>query len=268
MSGWLANLLNSTDWRRTLEETLAIGGIALAYIHANRLKKQVKGVQEIRGGLEEIRESLPTQPLGEFPLYLRDIVRLVQQAKQKITIFCDVPAYGVFSDPDEFLKYTFALEERASHDVQLTIACLKTDLRVRKTDQEFTKPNWEEWKKDERNLEHIKRLLNHHGLKTQPSDVTRGELVKLLCAVDNDTLEHTFAAATQVLLPVSIPLYFWLVDDTFAVFAIPSYHDRAIEHGFYTQDPWLIQGLRDIHDRYFDECCGSSVTEAEMAVTT
>lgn len=47
-----------------------------------------------------------------------------------------------------------------------------------------------------------------------------------------------------------MPLFFWLVDDSVAIFAILSLSKRAIEHGFRTIDEKLITALLEMRDRY------------------
>jgi hypothetical protein len=273
MTPFLDGLLGS-DVRRTAEELLAIGAIALAWVHALHLRKQVNRVNtirddlnELRSTLTEVRNALPTKNLGEFPRYLSDIVDLIRQAKRSVTIFCDFPAYGTFSDPENFLKYRHAIEDRASHGVAISIACLATNLRVRKTKEELAKENWERWRVDEHSLPKIEKLLTRHARSSKPEHVTVDEIVQLLGLEDKAALDHTFASSDRVLLHEAIPLYFWLVDDMYAVFSIPSYHGRATEHGFYTQDPRLVQGLRDIHDRYFNRS-HNGATVGELSSST
>ena len=253
--------------RRLLEEVIGVAGIGLAWLHALHLRKQVNRVEQVRNDLtflrqdlyllrstmQEVRDSLPTKNLGEFPLYLDEIVELIRNAKRSITIFCDFPAYGCFSDPDNFLHYKHALEERANEEVTISIACLADGLREEKTREELSKDNWNSRKQDENTLNRIERLLIRHGRSHQPQDVTLDEMVQLLSLDDQAVLDHTFASAEKRPLNDRIPLYFWLVDDICAVFSIPSYHGRAVELGFFTQDPRLVQGLRVIHDRYFEE---------------
>jgi len=253
---WLKHVFLS-DWRNTLEEALALAAIIWAYIHARHLKEHTGHLREQLDRLEEVRQSLPTQHLSKFPDYLDDIVRHIESARKEVIIFCDYPAYGVFSNAEAFLKYTHVLEDRASRNVRITLACLDEPLRHVKTEEEFSKSEeWAKWLADPINVDRAHHLLLRYRSQTDPGAVTRDEIVDLLGREDKRVLADTFATAELSLLGTAVPLYFWLIDGSYAIFAIPSYHERALEHGFYTQEPRLIEGLLDIRDRYLATATG------------
>jgi hypothetical protein len=252
-----------SDWRNTLEEALAIAAITWAYIHARHLKQHTNHLKEQLDRLEEVRQSLPTQHLSKFPDYIEDIVRHIKNARKEVVIVCDYPAYGVFSNANEFLAYTHAIEDRASRGVRISLTCLDEPQRHIKTEEEFAKSEeWNKWLAEPTNVERAHHLLSRYRSHTVPASVTRDEIVELLGHEDKRVLADTFATAEVSLLGAGVPLYFWLIDGSYAVFAIPSYHERALEHGFYTQEPRLIEGLLDIRDRYL--ASATSHTDAAL----
>jgi len=246
----VVELLRSTDWRRTGEELAAALAILLAFVHARHLRQQIDR-------LEEVRRALPTQHLGKFPDYMQRIVDVVRQARKSVIILCDFPAYGALSNPEAFREYRHALEERSDGGVTIEVACLNDDLRAAATDAEFPKTEqWPEWRQKETNLDHLQKLLARHGKRAKAETVTREQVIELLCAEDKRTLDETFGGAHRCQVKNAVPLYLWLVDGSQAVFAIPSFNHRSVEHGFYTMDPRLIEGLLDIRARYLaDATC-------------
>lgn len=249
----------SSDWRNTIEEILALAAIILALVHARHLRKQLDR-------LEEVRRALPTQYLGKFPEFIDDIVKLVKSAKYEIMIFCDFPGYGVFSNFDAFLIYTHILEQQGNKDVQIRLACLDTPLRRAKAKDQFAKGReWSKWLKDEEHLERVTKLLKRYHSNTDPTAVTREEIIELLGKEDERVLADTFSAAAEVsLVTVGMPLYFWLVDGSRAIFVIPGFRKKAVEHGYSTQDPHLIEGLLEIRERYLE----SAIPAADIAVAS
>jgi hypothetical protein len=238
----ISNALHS-DWRRATEELAAVVAIVLAYAHAYHLRRQVRH-------LDEIRTWLPTQPIGVFPSYLHNIADLVKRARESIVIMCDYPAYGVFSDPDAYFNYSRELADKLHMRKLVSLTCLDDAWRTTGTRAEFSKhlPGWNRWRRKE--VRNIRELLHRHNCdEARAATVTIDEIVELLRVDDARMLENTFLTADVKTVSDTLPLYFWLIDGKEAIFAIPSFSDRAIERGFFTHDPDLIAGLLDIHSR-------------------
>lgn len=53
--------------------------------------------EELAKTFIEIRNSLPTRYIGDFPSFLEGVVKLIGSAKQEIFIVCDVLYFGYFS---------------------------------------------------------------------------------------------------------------------------------------------------------------------------
>ena len=47
-----------------------------------------------------------------------------------------------------------------------------------------------------------------------------------------------------------LPVFYWIIDDTKAVFSIPSFTGFNIEQGFLTSDANLIKALKDTNITY------------------
>jgi hypothetical protein len=264
-----------------VEQILAVIAIILAIRHRLELKRQLTTLDQQRRAAEdaqkslatqlleltsieesmkqqaaymdELRTTLPTKHLGVFPDYLRHIVKLLDESTRSILICCDFPAYGSFSNYPEFFRYQQVLEEKIQQEVPLKIACLTETLRKQAADEEFSKPpeKWEVWR--EANAVKLKAFLKRNSPRTMLTSLSKEGFLGLLDDEDKRVLASTFKPVDVIETCSNSPLYLWLIDDNRAIFSIPSHRLRAVEHGFYTQDPDLIEGLRDIADRYMSE---------------
>jgi hypothetical protein len=206
--------------------------------------------------LEEILNTQTTHHIGQFPEYIATIADFIESATMRVEVLCDIPGYGSFSAPHDYLRYRQAIEKKIDEHVPVKMTCLQPQLRVDLIHEQFSKngPESDEWKKEHREgLEMLLRLQLKGGGITVES-ITVLQLVSLL--IENlRMLDGAFTGVEFSLTGEYIPLYFWLVDGTDptkakAVFAIPSFSERGTEHGFSTLDPHLIAAFRDLRARY------------------
>ena len=248
------------EWARPIEEGAAVIGILLAYVHAYHLRRQVKSVSELA-------RWLPTHPIGLFPTYLRDIVTLLNNARESITIVCDYPAYGVFSDPRTYFRYCQTLETRIHEHVKVRVTCLDNEHRDARTTAEFARydKTWDQWRRA--HLTNIRELLLTHGGHDEPANtVTRDEIVKLVTDDDYKVLTGALQNAQRVdVVAEDMCVYFWLVDNREAIFSIPSFAEAGDERGFYTRDADLIAGLREIRRRLLARHVSEETDSASVA---
>jgi hypothetical protein len=243
-----------------LELLLAIVALYLAFKHERNLAREVDSVQELKdalakqiGHIDEIRNSLPTKREGMFPDYLPKITSMLAESKHTIVICCDYPAYGSFSAPDIFFEYEQTLaRELNDPKKKVKVAFLNEKVRHKRVDDDFLRRNpaeWAAWKKKE--SDKLATYLVHTDRKVDVETLSSPDFVTMINEEDQRLLEHWFKLADEMqFLDKMCPIYFWLVDDEQAVFAIPDLRARAVEHGFYTCDPHLIAGLRAIGARY------------------
>lgn len=239
--------LPGVDISRVLADVLAILAIVLAVLHARGLRRQIATVNQLASITERIHEALPTKLEGKFPGFLPKIVDLVRSANDSITIFCDFPAYGSFSDPDAFHQYHRAIEDkiRKLKKGNVTIACLSLEARADETrHQELRAANaWDTYKAKRR--ETFKRYLEFHSHKFDADTLSNEDFTRLVIEEDNQILQFSFRGASVVDLSQRPTVYFWLIDDVSMIFVIPS-ATRLDEYGFYTQDAHLIASLKEI----------------------
>jgi len=207
-------------------------------------------VVEIRRALANLRavqSSISTQYLGKFPRFLKDIVDLVNGARDSLVIFCDYPGYGEFSDPAKALEYQQAIERQKRANVNIDFTCLDAATRKKNISDQFAGQEWVDWAKDEEKSEKVSRFLRNMG-HANPHNATITEVIDYLHALDERLLSEPYLqGAGQIVL--HMPIYFWIADARKAIFTIPTV-DRSFEHGFFTSDDALIKALLEMYLRY------------------
>jgi hypothetical protein len=82
--------------------------------------------------LKGLEHQLSTRRLDEAPYFMTDIVNLLDGTKSddgEVLIFCDFPAYGAISNPDDYQGYLAAVCERSA-DVGVRMLCLDEATRL------------------------------------------------------------------------------------------------------------------------------------------
>lgn len=241
---------------------LAVGTLALGVgiFHVRELRTRTKELrtlsEQIRGGTddlrtlsEQIRGSLTTRHLGRFPEYIMEISDLVERTIKELVILCDFPAYGCFSAPEPFLEYLQALERKAAAGVSIRITCLTEESRVVLSRRQFVNEmnSWEEWLNESRGK--VAAFLGSLHPPQKVESLTLDRFLNLLESKDREVLSRC-DRADIALVRSEIPVFFWIADQSHAVFSIPSFKGRASEDGFHTYDSRLVNAFLEIEARY------------------
>jgi len=233
------------EWRPadTLGMLLAIGALSLGAYHEKQLRAAL-------AELAQVQHALSTRYLGKFPHFIRTIVDEIARAEESVIIFCDVPAYGYFSDPRTALEYRQVLERKAMEGAKVELTCLDAATRREYESEQFAEATWARWQADHRKKERLEDFFARHTQLT-PAEQNREAFISILDKVHADFLLDVFhRSAHEVAL--DIPVYFWIVDGRIAIFAISALSDKEgwEEYGFMTSDHALIQAFQEMRDRY------------------
>jgi hypothetical protein len=228
------------------------GQAAILQAQAQVSESHKKELESHKNTLDLILRGLSTHHIGQFPEYIMPIANLVEEAKGEIVILCDFPAYGSFSAPHDFLRYRQALERKMDEGKDVRITCLDAEARVQLSHEQFSvePKTWDKWKKRQANHERLLAFLSSTENNTNIAELTVNRFAMLLEEQDARLLKQNLLVANVKEISGHIPLYFWLIDGEKAIFSIPSFSEKASEHGFYTIDPHLITGLQDLEARY------------------
>lgn len=239
---------------------LALAAVVLAIQHSNELNT-------VADKLQGIAQSIPTRGIGVFPSYMTEVAKLVDRADESITILCDTPAHGAFSNTGAFEEYWSTLHEKMVDKLQ--VECTFFDAagreqlhRAQITDDEV---DWGAWQdRNRRNSEAFDRLARYHGLTPPSNGVlpidtwagTPDDYVQSMMAINKHTLSIFRNHLTPELLKFDEPLhegptvYFWLRDrDQEAVFVIVPVRGIGVRDlaGFHTEEPELIRALGTVY---------------------
>jgi hypothetical protein len=228
-----------------------------------QLDSQAAKLDSQAAKLEETQRLLSTRFIGEFPKFLPQITELISRASERITIFCDFPGYGHYSDYKDWLEYRHAIE-RQSENIPISLTCFTEKRRLHCHGEQFSEEErtWEEWKKGEAVRDQLKHFLQVHQKDANVDALTQDTFANLLEETDKEMLRGAFIRAVVNEIDTYIPLYFWLIDEKEgqgeAIFTIPSFSNKHLEYGFYTSVPKLTSAFAEMRDRYHREATQNS----------
>jgi len=201
--------------------------------------------------IRTVARSLSTRYIGQLPDYFPEIVALLKRARHDIVIFCDFPAYGSFTEHDSWFDYRQILERKIQEGRRVVLTCLDEDCRNKYVKQQLFKEGqgWDEWKQSSGINKQLQHYLKKHPEAPNIDELKEGDLLKLFADEERQMLQELSGAEIQQ-ISTYMPLYFWLVDGSSAIFVVPSYSERAIDYGFFTTDQKLILAFEGMRDRY------------------
>jgi hypothetical protein len=180
--------------------------------------------------LIDLQHQMSTRRLDEAPHFMDDIVDLLGKPGGEILIFCDFPAYGAISNPDEYKSYLRKVCER-SEDETVKMISLDDEPRQKLAAESY------------RDAPTAKRKA---GYRTEAS------YLEAVREKNFEAEETQFAHVERHKTSLVMPLYFWVVGRE-AIFSLRRYAgDRMVEVGFKTSDRPLIDAFRDIFNRYLE----------------
>lgn len=228
---------------------LVVGVVAIPY-GAHKGHQQIKQMREMRKGLEvaitDLKGEVETHYIDNFPDFIPQIVDLLGEATEEITIFCDMPAYGVVSDPHGFRQYARAIEDKAEEGVVVRMLHLDGPGRGATRKIEFRDP-WEKLSQEER----VATFLDKSKVKLDGGDPKNGFLTLIETRQVNALKTFKEAGVDADQTDLIMPLYFWIIDGKKAVFALTEFSEEAHEAGFWTRSEKLIGAMEGIFERYY-----------------
>jgi hypothetical protein len=245
---------------------VSIVGIVLAFWAAIESRKQTN----------ELKRSLSTRVVAEFPGNLPDLITMLDKARDKIDIWEDTIGYGEFSAPEKFQEYLGVLEKKRSlvhvhyYDQNTTLVARLRQFRPDEVtlyaglkDFDGTKPrdyneNFTKFQ-GESSYDSYSRTLKGDQLRTLKD--WKGFFA--LLQEQDDTIEKTLRDLFGVNISRHdrrVPILVWFVDwqpdrptgGGKAMFSIDG--GGAGETAFYTEDPSLLCSLYSIVEPKQKQC--------------
>lgn len=222
---------------------LAVVALILAFYQQRSASRQTRE-------LKEIRLSLSTQYIGQFPDYISNVVELIKSAKTEILIAYGQVTFGIFSYREKWLEYRTTLEQKLHEGKTVDLLFLNEKERKNHQIEQFGLANksWKEKLDDPEFRRRIDTFAKHHT-STQTENMDCELFLSLLESQQKKALEDYFMTATKTEVSSPFAIHFWIVDGSRAVFTIPNFVAGPTEFGFLTSDTRLIQALLSIHVR-------------------
>jgi hypothetical protein len=233
--------------------SLAVLGLLLALWQTMLAMKQQSEAEKQTRSIIEIRESLSTKFIGEFPSYMENLIGLIQGAKSCITIVCDYVGYGLFSNREQFLQYSQAIQNKINANVRVRYILLDKKRRSQLHDAQFEKYTndnnaWERWK-DEHRLR-LEVFCKFYTCGCTAAAIDNAAFKSALEGAELELLDSIFRGGDLREINFQTSVYFWIRDDSEVIFTIPSFSEEAKEFGFRSTDEPLIKSFLGIYDRY------------------
>ncbi len=199
--------------------------------------------------LSRIKDSLTTRFLGHFPNYNNDIAEIIKRAKSEVVILCDVPGYGVISDPLAWSRIVESIQWALSKGISVRIHAYD-DAHIRDMLREQGFEDLDE-----------ERFRKRVGIQTET--FTPEQALEASVALHKSIILRDFAECDVVRIDHKIPLYFWMIDGREAIVSIPTYAEGITEYGFCTSDRSLLTALHSMIPRMM-RTTGSTRTNSSV----
>lgn len=244
---WLARD-QSEDLKQVHREQLAkveeVGEMELQMVRRVR--------NDLNSTLGQLQGEIATRYVGRFPDFLGEIIDVIGKAEKELTIFCDLPAYGVVSTPKNFNRYMEAIEAKLRDDeIELHMVHLGKTARRAGLDIQFGS-DWSETKKQKPVIAFVK------ACRRKIDSITQDQFFDLVELEQEKALERFIHAARGKRLDATqteaiMPLYYWIADRKAAVFALSQFRRGIHEAGFRTRSENLIDAMLGIRERYAEQ---------------
>jgi hypothetical protein len=218
--------------------------VALSLIGFRSARSQVRE-------LGEIRQSLSTRYIGQFPDYIPEVVDLIKTANKEILIAYGQVTFGLFSWREQWLEYRTALEQKLQEGITVDLLCLDDTQRKTHQMEQFSldKMPWDQKINDAQFKERLQILEKHYSTKNV-AHLDRDAFLAVLEDEQKRVLNNEFRTAIITEIDVPFAMHAWVVDSRRAIFTVPNFAEGPSELGFSTSDVGLIKAIESIHLRY------------------
>ncbi len=235
-----------------MTEILTIVGLGLTVIALALAVYQSFSAKAHTIELQDIKDSMSTRYLGEYPDFIPQISEVISKAKYEVSIVNSVVTTGIFSFRTGWLEYRTTIEKLLDKGKTVNIMMLNKERRQKFEDEQFpnTAEKWEAWKVEPKNKTKIEVFLKHYYPDASFNTLTKALFIEILDDVHNNSLKQSFVAANIVELDEHIPINIWIVDNKQAIFTVPITINGYTDKGFITSDARLIESFNGIIERY------------------
>lgn len=249
-------------------------GLILSIYQVWQANEQSIDAEKSTNQIKEILDKISTKNIGEFPNNFSKINTLLKNTTKSLYVLADVPAYGQFSSPNEFMDYrNWFTQNGISKNIEIKMITYNAQKRGLKIREQFSEENADDFKKWISKPEIIAKLTNYNQ-SIFPNDtldskkLSEEQFYKIIESVNEDFVK-TIKNKTRIKYVEEVrnnfPLFIWIRDDEEAIFSFINFPSNTTEVSFQTVDKQLINVLKDIFDGAYKSCQRNNRNAAQNA---
>lgn len=245
---------NCVRWLREwvtplLSVVMALFSVTMACVTVTRSRDTGQLLKAVSDKTLLISENLTTQFIGEFPTFIPELANILNSADktEPITIVCDFPGYGIYSDHDGFLKYRQALESKAMNS-DIAVVVLSAAQQRQVSAVQFDGDTFETIKGSQ-NYANFLKWAHHSDADFKTKDdflIALAQEHSQVWSTDFRSVKERYEYSS------TMPMFVWIVGKRVAVFSVPNVllKQGGLEAAFRTSDKRLIEQLQMVAESY------------------
>jgi hypothetical protein len=200
--------------------------------------------------MKMLAEVMSTQFVGSFPKNLRDVTRVVAEAKRDLHVMVDFVGYGIYSAHAEYCNYVREIEDALARGVSVKLVIYDDHLSEQEGRTQI--PDGEEAFRNECKADRFREYFEaNRGVERPTSSAGLRAILQKRQRHDMDSLVSKGACVR--IHPDRSAFFLWLRDDEQAVFAFRSIGNTERGLSFKTSDGNLVRQFEDIFDTRWKE---------------
>jgi hypothetical protein len=243
----------SDTWIEPTSLALAVAALIFATVHWRQasahqrdLEEQGKRLGSVADQLTFVTESLSTRYVGPFPEYFSEVIALMEDAYETITILVGNPLPAYFTNPRVFDDYSDVIARKRQGGVKVQMICMAEAQRRRRLALQFAAKDateWASWKRA--NAEQLDTFLDTRFRDTDATSLDRGAFLDLLARNQRELIAEKFERVGVDVVEVDafVPVQVWLADEKVVMFAIQNSAPATMSHGLFTSDHTFVAAL-------------------------
>jgi hypothetical protein len=243
------------EWYLAYRTPFELIGLLLAVTGTMFAVLSIKDGRRLTKDLRSIFDHLTTKEIGSFPSYMKEVERLISEARESIFIATDFPGHGAWTDRGCYASYVKTLENRKAdrirrgHALSIQVLSLDAEARENALSSRFPDSRWKEYTR-KGPFARSQRL--YEELENCAVPDSRPQFLQEMAARQQRAIDSDLRFADRWEYRGVMPIYLWIIDGERAVFAIPSFGDQLTEYGFITEEAGLVQALLSVWARYIE----------------
>lgn len=240
-------------WYQAHKGPFEVAATACSFIGITFAVLSIQDGRKLTRDLASIFNHMTTREVGTFPSYMREVEKLIAEARDYVVIACDFPGYGAWVDRGHYSAYVKALENRKaervrrSQPLRIEVLVLDAEGRARALEERFPEERWREYVR-KGGFARSRRL--YEELENCTVSENREQFLTEMINRQNRALHADLRFADCHEYSGLMPIHFWIADGEKAVFAIPGKSGDLTDHGFITEEAGLVDSLMAIWERY------------------